>query len=423
MCSAKRSAKFWLALSVTLVLLQTSCLKDGMGPGDQANDRVSIVNNASELWAQVTYYPDSLVPIEGSGVGYPSLAPSMSRAGSSQAAAPFKLKLVAEVAPPSVSGQVLQATSVSIVGSLAVVSYSMRGAQYLGAIDVFDISREKDPVLRSRAVFQDADINAVSTNGGNVLVAEATGDVSFQSPAAAELVTLAGSNLVLNGNLRRELSSFAATSMAVSGTKAYATSGDGGSLFTLDLPSFTLTATPVSLHDARWVDVAGGKVVVVQGTPGLLAVFNESNLASLGTFPFTGADVAESKSTVELVGGKAFIAAGSGGVQVLSATTGNVVGSVPRPDPASLGLSPSVVVTNAASVDNDLLFISNGEAGVYVAQGSQSFAATGSETPQTITMLGKLQFGTLESVNHVAYGSDHLFIAAGLGGLKIVKVQ
>ncbi len=38
-------------------------------------------------------------------------------------------------------------------------------------------------------------------------------------------------------------------------------------------------------------------------------------------------------------------------------------------------------------------------------------------------MLGQLQFGTVQSVNHVAYKSDHLFIAAGLGGLKIVKVH
>ena len=96
---------------------------------------------------------------------------------------------------------------------------------------------------------------------------------------------------------------------------------------------------------------------------------------------------------------------------------------MPRPDAASLGLSPSVVVTNAASVDGDLLFVANGEAGVYVAQGSQSFAATGSETAQEITMLGKLRFNNLQSVNHVAYRSGHLIIAAGLGGLKIVKVQ
>jgi hypothetical protein len=88
-------------------------------------------------------------------------------------------------------------------------------------------------------------------------------------------------------------------------------------------------------------------------------------------------------------------------------------------------LADSVVETNAASVDADLLFISNGEAGVYVAQGSQAFSATGSETNQTITMLGKLRFANLQSVNHVAYSSQdgYLIIAAGLGGLKMVKVN
>jgi hypothetical protein len=237
------------------------------------------------------------------------------------------------------------------------------------------------------------------------------------------MVTLSGSNLVLNGNLRAGLSSFAGTSMAVTGAKAYATSGDGGSLFSFDLPTFTLAPTSISLDDARWVAVGGGKVAVVQGTPGRLAVFNEGTLALLGTFSFTGADVAESKSTVELVGGKAIIAAGSAGVQILSASTGAVVGSVARPNPASLGLSPDVVVTNAASVDGDLLFISNGEAGVYVAQATQPFSTTGPEAAQQLTMLGKLQFGTLQSVNHVAFKSSHLFIAAGLGGLKIVKVH
>jgi hypothetical protein len=376
--------------------------------------------------ARVTYY-DSVIPIDANGVGYPpspALGPSTSRqATTSHAAlAPVRLKLVAEVAPPSIGGQLLQATSVTILGTRAVVSYNMRGAQYLGAIDVFDISREHKPVLRSRALFQDADINAVSTDGVGVFAAGATGDAGFESPAVTERVELQGSNLILNGNLRRELSSFAGTSTAVAGTRLYATSGDAGSLFAFDLPSLTVSNT-ISLHDARWVAAGGGKVVVVQGTPGQISVFDQTNLAPLGTFPFTGADVAESKSTVELVGGKAFIAAGTGGVQVLSATTGAVVGSVPRPDPASLGLDPSVVVTNAASLENDLLFISNGEAGVYVAQGSQAFNATGSEAAQQITMLGRLRFDDLQSANHVAYRSGHLFIAAGLGGLKIVKVD
>jgi hypothetical protein len=85
-----------------------------------------------------------------------------------------------------------------------------------------------------------------------------------------------------------------------------------------------------------------------------------------------------------------------------------------------------VVVTNAVAIDQDLMFISNGEAGVYLAQGSQVFSATGSETQQTITMRGKLRFGNLQSVNHVAYAGGNpgiLIVAAGLGGLKILQVN
>ena len=413
-----------IASGVALLVLQSSCM-DGTGPGDQSNGRLSITNNPFVLAAQVRYF-DLDIPIQTSGVGYSASsgpAFSITPLSASRLTAPpsIKLKLVAEVDPPSIGGQVLQATAVTITGTLAVVSYNMRGAQYLGAIDVIDISNPKKPVLRSRALFQNADVNGISTDGVNVYAAEASGDTSFQSPGAFEAVLLSGTNLILNGDHRSALSSFAGTSTAVAGSRVFATSGDGGSLFAFDMP--TWTSTTVGLHDARWVDVAAGKVAVVQGTPGQLAVFNAADLSALGTFPFTGADVAESKSTVQLVGGKAFVAAGSGGVQVLSASTGLVVGSVPRPDAASLGLDPSVVVTNAASVDDDLLFISNGEAGVYVAQGSQPFSATGSETAQQITMLGRLGFDALQSVNHVAYQAGNLFIAAGLGGLKIVRVN
>ncbi len=79
-------------------------------------------------------------------------------------------------------------------------------------------------------------------------------------------------------------------------------------------------------------------------------------------------------------------------------------------------------MTNAVAVDGDLVFISNGEAGVYVAQGSQSFDETGSEEQQQITLLGKLQFDDLQSVNHVAIKNNYLIIASGLGGLKTVEV-
>src|SRR2546422_8017447 len=102
----------------------------------------SIVNDAGTLGTQVTYFNDS-IPVDATGVGYPSApAPGMSASLVSLAGSggSLNLKLKAEVAPPTVGGQVLQATSVSMVGNLAVVSYNMIGNPYLGAVDVIDIN-------------------------------------------------------------------------------------------------------------------------------------------------------------------------------------------------------------------------------------------------------------------------------------------
>lgn len=420
-----RITKLALPLVGILVVLHTSC-GDPTGPGNQANDRIAIVNDGYVLAARVTYYDDT-IPLDSTSVGYPSapIRPSGAPIGrsSSMSAASFQLKLKAEVASPTMFGQTLQATSVSIVGNLAVVSYNFAGSPYLGGVDVIDISNQNHPVLVSQALFQGTDVSAVSVSGSNVYVAEATNDTGFAAPAVFEIMQLQGNNLVLNGNQRMGLTSFVATSTAASATKAYATTGDAGSLFVINPTTFTKTDS-VALHDARWVAVGGGKVVVVQGTPGQISVFNESNMTPVAgsPFAFTGANVAQSKSQAEIVGGKAFIAAGPGGVQVLSTSTGFLVASIPRPNPDSLGLDSAVVVTNAVAVDEDLVFISNGEAGVYVAQGPAFFSTTSSEMAQAITIRGRLVFGSLQSVNHVAYKGKYLIIAAGLGGLKIVQV-
>lgn len=397
-------------------LIHFGCSEDVIAPtsepGNQSNERITITNDEAVLAGRV-HLLDEDVPIDTTGAG------GLAKRGLAQA---FKLKLVAEVLPPAVDGQILQATSIAMKGDKAIVSYNMRGEQYLGGIDVFDIENKRNPKLKSEALFRNADINAVSFDVGYVHAAEATDDTSFEYPAVLEIIKLEGSKLVLDGNRRVGLTSYAGTSVSVSGSTIYATSGDNGGVSAFDGSSLIMT-TWVSLHDARWVDVKEGKVVVVQGTPGLLSVFSEGSLSVLGTFSFMGADIPESKSTVEVVEGKAFIAAGSAGVQVLSVNTGTVVGTVPRPDPSRLGLDPSVVVTNAVTVDEDLLFISNGEAGVYVAQGRSEFDETGSEEPQEITLLGKLQFNNLQSVNHVYYRGRFLIVASGLGGLKVVKVE
>ncbi len=401
-----------------LTFVQLSCgegLAPADEPGNQSNDRITITNDETQLDVRVRYV-DTDVPIVSASAG--AMAASGRAASASLA---FSLRLRAEVLPPAIDGQVLQATAIAMRGDRATVSYNMRGAQYLGAIDVFNISNKSRPKLRSEALFNDTDISSVAIDAGNVYVAEATGDPAFAYPAVLEVIKLRSGQLVLEGNQRVPLTSFAATGVVIPASTIYTTSGNTGALTALDQGTLTLTGS-IDLHDARWVDVADGKVVVVQGTPGQISVYDEQTLQLLGQYAFIGADIPESKSTVEVVGGKAFIAAGTGGVQVLSVNTGAVVGSVPLPDAAALGLDPSVVVTNAVAVDDDLLFISNGEAGVYVAQGSQRFDLTGSEQQQQITLLGMLQFDELQSVNHVSFKNNYLIIASGLGGLKTVEV-
>ena len=389
-------------------------------PGDQSNDHISITNDAAAIgWRQIDTDVD--VPIDDTGVGYASVMGAQAR----PAAAPsISLRLTAEILPPTLDGKVLQATSIAMSNNKAVVGYNMRGAEYLGGIDVFLISSDKNVMLKSEALFNNADVNSVTFSDDHVYAAEATGDVTYLYPAVFEVLGLQGTNLVLDGNSRAPLTSYAGTSAVFRGSRVYATSGDGGGLSVFDPATLSLQDS-FDLPDARWVDAGDGNVVVVQGTPGKISVFDEATMALENVFLFDGANIPESKTTVQVIGGKAIIAAGDNGVQVVSLATGNVLGTVPLPNPADLGLDPSVVVTNAVSAEGNFLFISNGEAGVYVAWADTPFDQGWDETLPlpTITVLGQLQFSALQSVNHVAYKDGLLIVASGLGGLKAVRLS
>jgi len=325
----------------------------------------------------------------------------------------------------------LQATSISMKANHAVVSYSMIGPSFLGGIQIFRTFNEF-PFLRSQALFRDTDINAVSVSGQNVYAVGASEPVVFTYPAIMEVIGMEGTKFVLADNNRLGLTSYTGTSVMhdEDNGKVYATSGNTGGLTIVDDSSFTID-NEISLDDARWVhfDEVTDTLVVAQGccgsiTNGEISVY-DINTGTLGRpFSFIGADIAGAKSTVEVIGGKAIIAAGSGGVQVLSTVSGAVLASIPIPTALESEINdPNLRVANAVSVDNDLMFISFGEAGVYVAQADEDFADSGSEGPVSLTMLGKLRFGNLQSVNHVAFRENYLYIASGLGGLKIVRVK
>lgn len=392
---------------------------------DEANQRISITNNLAALNERVAYTEETVDIEGGSGTPPALLLPSAAKFSNTA----ISLTLVAEILPPIVDGQVVQATSVTLRNNAeGLVSYNMQGAPRLGAVDFIKRFNSNSPSLTSSITFNDSDVNSVASDGSFVYTAVATNDVNYLYPAVLERIKIIGNSLTLQDNSRIPLVSYAGTSVLPADKVIYTTSGNTGNVSGFDDKDLDLLGE-FSLDDARWValDEENKRIVVAQGTPGRLSIFKEKkfpggSMEFQNTFTFPGANVPESKSTVEVAGGKAFIAAGPEGVQIMCLDNGQIIGSIPRPDPASLGLDPSVVVTNAVSVDEELIFISNGEAGVYVARGTENFHDNNCNTPG-ITMLGKLRFDDLQSANHVAYRSGYLYVAAGLGGVKIVRVS
>ncbi len=375
---------------------------------DQTNGRITIVNDEAKLAARVTVSDETI-----------AIDTTLRKTGRTAA---FSMKLTATIAPPTVGGQVLQATSVVFDGVYAYVSYNMQGNAAIGAIDVIQIKSVKNATLRSEATFTDTDVSSVFYSNNTMYLAEATSNSTFTSPAVIEAIAIKSGKLDLTNNFRRMLSSYAATSVRVAGGKVYVTTGNSGGLYTLTQNDTLTVESFMPLTDARWVDGDATHLVIAQGgTSGQLTVLNPTTGSVLNTFTVSGMTIPESKSTVRVIGGKALVAAGDGGVQLLDLASGTVVGSIPRTVVA--GLDPSVTVTNAADANGPFIYISNGEAGVYVAEASQNLEDNTGTAPINLNVLGKLQFSNLQSVNHVAYDGSTLAVAAGLGGTKFVTVS
>jgi hypothetical protein len=332
-----------------------------------------------------------------------------------------KLELVAEIEPPSLAGRTLQANSVARKGGLAIIGYNVQGPDHLGAIEIIEVGDDdKGPEIVSLALFNDTDVNAVDVEGSRVYAAEATRSSAAPATAVLEILKLEDGKLVLDGGVQLPLPSFAGTGVHVTEELIFASSGDGGGLSVFDAETRERVARH-DLDDARWVASDRTKVVVAQGTPGRISVLSASGFGVAGTYGFPGATVPEAKSTVDVLGGKAFVAAGSEGAQFLSLLTGHRLGAVEVP--SVTGIDPEDAVTNAVSVDDELLFMSNGGAGVLLVQFEHELDDTGSETIPEIDRTSWLLLDALESVNHVSYRDDLLVVAAGLGGVKIIKVD
>jgi len=348
----------------------------------------------------------------------------------------FSLKLIAEIDAPVVDGETTQATMVDIFGnsSRAAVSYNIQGADYIGALDAIQItgSARKAIKVKSGIQFTNAKSNALFMDNNDLWIAQATDDPSITQNGSNSIARKFGvSGFNINDNpVYVGIQGFAANSIHKSDDNIYVTSGSNAGLTILN-KDLTEQIDFVPIPHARWVDTNDSLIVVLSGNPnvedktktGTLHVLDKSDRSVLHQHTFSGADTPEAKNTVEIKGDLAVVAAGKSGTHLIDLITGNILATIPVPDANAVNLDPNAVETNAASADEEFIFISNGEAGVYVAEASNELDRYSTGDQMSVEILGYLEFDDFQSANHVAYRNKTLFVAAGLGGVKAVELK
>ncbi len=393
---SKRTTLFYISLTSLLTL--ASCITN------ESSKNIVIENDSEILASRVTYTNKIIEIVDNTNKNKPTQAPKKEDA---------LLTLIAEVTPPSYEGTTLQATEVIIKGNKAYVSYNIAGEKMLGAIEVFNITKADNPELISSVILKDTDVNGITVHGSDLYFAGASNELHAM---LAKMKISAGK--LTDDITTIDLPGFAGTDVDVSGNFVYATSGDNAGISILNKSDLSLFSYHV-VDDARGVDVDNDGIAVVYGTDAGIITFDIISGALQNDFPLNGATISESKSTVEVKKGKAILALGDGGTQIVCMSTGEVLDNIDIP--VVDGLDTSKTVTNSATAYKTVLAMSNGEAGAYIALADTSFSNNSCEV-ENLTLLGKLQFGDQQSVNHILFRNNILFVASGTGGLKILKV-
>ena len=395
---------FLLSIPAITLLFVAGCEpKEEVDPVVQ-NDRIELINDEVELNRDLVLLNDTIE------------VRNMTSFPSTRIAQNFDLILVAQINSSSVDGYQLQSTSVELDCEKAVIGFNVAGDPYKGGIKI--VTTDECIKISSSIDFNDADIHNVHLTEDYVYAATGTSNWVDDQTAVLEIFTINGDKLSIENTSRIGLGSYAANSVITSKYNIYVTTGDneniGGGIYKINLESLQIDGI-TNLHDARWMDICGDQIFIVQGTPGKYSVIDLNSLNVDHEVSVNGMNFPEAKSTIDISGKMAFIAAGSAGVQIFNTVNHSLIGEIPVPDPSNPDM-----LTNAVAYDEGLLFISNGAGGVYVANVLTDVNENAS-TCET-ELLGYLDFESMASVNHIAFKGEYLFIAAGLDGIKIVKV-
>jgi hypothetical protein len=336
----------------------------------------------------------------------------------------FTLQL--NIDAPVVGELTLPASHIVFRGTRAYVSYAPAGETLVGAVDVFDISTPFKPELISSATYKDAKITTMAVNGDMLYLGTVSSAAEFEeAPAVLEAVRLDENGRLTEKSVRVSVPSHVVTGIAVASNNVWVVSGTSekqpGGITVLDPATFEPRYSE-TLADARAVSVNGSVVTVLLGGDARMRLYDAASFKFIREFAIGGLRAPGHKATIANVGNWAFVAAGDSGVVFTRIRqNGAVTGTklLSWGSPAGLaGVLDEDAVTNAVAVSGSYAYAANGGAGVWVARGNWS--STAQNLLPTITPIGRLDLPGVSSNMVGVYGGS-LFVAAGMGGLKIIQ--
>ncbi|WP_111670921.1 LVIVD repeat-containing protein [Algoriphagus litoralis] len=397
----KRKIHAWAAkpiLFLTLILIGSACENTSENPND---DNILLNNDAETLSQRLS--------LDGSGViGITAPSNPSGRTLDDDDAEKISLVLISQASSPTYEGTSLQATHVDIEDDFAFVSYNTAGPQYLGAVEIFDISDAYKPKIVSQVIFKNADVSAVEYRNGQLYLAMAidVDNSDASSPANLGIVS------VVNGQFTSDFKfvsvpGFVATDVQATSEFVALVSGNNGSLTLFNSSLETLRELP--FEDLRGVAYGDDRLAILSGSAGA-KILNPNSLAEVASISLP-ADASEAKRTMDIEDDHLYIAEGKNGSGIYRLSNGQEVNKLSIPiNPENV--ESGDIVTNAVSVEDDLLFMANGAAGISIAD---------VDDEEEAELYGVLDLDG--SSNFVRYEDKFVFVATGAGGLQILKIE
>ncbi len=393
--------RYYLLALFGILLVFSGCSDETTVYSDSLREDV-VLDNESSL-RSINFNAAGVLEIYGAGN-------SLSGKETEQAG-DYPLTLIASVAPPSYqTGDRLTASHVDVDGDYAYVGYNTAGAAFYGAIEVVDVSDPHNPRVTSRLFYLNADINSLVYDQGFVYVAggmDSETSVLATSNSFVARIPVWDGRLSTDGILYGFQQGNNATDVIIQDDTILVSSGKEGGIAIYDRADLTILAETY-MADARALEALPNGLAVLDAGSGVRLL--GSTLGETGFIP-VGTDLGEaSKKTLEVWEDQLAVAEADKGAGLYPMAGGGVSQYLPIPVHPE-GVEAGDVVTNAVTVNEDILLMANGGAGLSLAERNDSDAR----------MVGIIELDG--SINYVVSRGDYAFAASGLNGLQIIKLN